>query len=113
MIDVTWETLPLILLTVATAVLGVGRLTRAITYDDFPPSVWLRRKWVALTDGTGWQSWLTCFWCFPFGVSIVCVAWWVGGHYVAWLGWAWWLTWSPFALAYLTSMLVARDEPKD
>lgn len=111
MITVTWETLPLILLTILVAVLGVGRFTRVVVYDDFPPTKWWRQKWVDWLDGTGWQTLFSCWWCFGFWASAGCVGWWIWGLHVEWIGWAWWVFWGSFALGYLVPMLIVRDEP--
>lgn len=111
MIAVTWETLPLILLTIAVAVLGVGRFVRAVVYDLFPPLVWWREKWTSWTDGTGWQLLFTCWWCLSFWVSAACIGWWIWGLFVPWAAWAWWIFWGSFALGYLVPMLIVRDEP--
>ena len=111
MITVTWESLPLVLLTIAVAVLGVGRFVRAVVYDDFPPTKWWREKWVSWTDGTGWQTLFLCWWCLSFWVSLACIGWWVAGLYVVWVAWAWWIFWGAFALGYLVPMVIVRDEP--
>lgn len=112
-IEVTWSSLPLVLLTIATAVLGGGRLVRAVVYDDFPPTKWWREVWVGLTDGTGWQGLFTCWWCFSFWVALAIIGWWIAGLYVLWIAWAWWIFWGGLALGYLIPMLIVRDEPKD
>ncbi|UDL15394.1 membrane protein [Microbacterium phage Pepe25] len=113
MIDVTWDTLPLILLTLVTAVLGVARLTRVMVYDDFPPSKWWREKWVEWTDGTGWQMLFICWWCLSFWIALVCVGWWIGALFVPGLGWAWWIFWGALAIGYVAPMIIVRDEPAE
>lgn len=110
MIDVTWETLPLIVLTLATAVFGVGRFTRVVVYDRFPPAAWWRQKWTDWTDGTGWQLLFSCWWCFSFWAALACVGWWIGGLYVAWVAWAWWIFWGALAISYIAAMVIVRDE---
>lgn len=109
MILVTWESLPLVLLAILTAVIGVARLVRAIVYDDFPPSVWWRGTWLRWTEGTGWEALFTCWWCLSFWVALACVGWWIAGLFVAWIAWAWWVFWGALALAYLAPMLIVRD----
>lgn len=114
MIEITWETLPYILIHVAVAVLGVGRLVRAVVYDEFPPSVWWRETWVRWTDGTGWQMLFLCWWCLSFWVALICIGWWlVGMLWVPWLIWAWWIWWGGLTIGYLAPMVITRDEPKD
>lgn len=110
---VTWDTLPIIILTLAVAVLGVGRFTRVVVHDDFPPTKWWREAWTKLTDGTGWQSLFSCPWCFSFWAALACIGWWIGGLYVPWLAWAWWIWWGALAVAYVATMIYERDEPRD
>jgi hypothetical protein len=109
MITVTWESVPLVILTIATAVLGVARLARAITYDLFPPFVWWRNAWTRLTDGTDWPKLFSCWWCISFWIALVCVGWWVGSFYAAWAAWSWWIFWGSLALSYLAPMVIVRD----
>ncbi len=113
MIDVTWESLPLILLTAAVAALGVARLTRALAYDEFPPAVWWRETWTRWTDGTGWQLLFTCFWCLSFWVAAACVGTWVAAQFFEWAAWAWWIFWGALALGYVAPMIIVRDGGED
>lgn len=109
MIDVSWSSLPLILLTIAVAVLGVARFTVVVVYDDFPPTAWWRDRWSIWTANTGWDSLFTCWWCFSFWAALACIGWWIAGLYVLWAAWAWWIFWGAFALAYLAPMVIQRD----
>lgn len=113
MTTVTWETLPIVLLTIAVAVLGVARLTRVAVYDDFPPAVWIRDRWVGLTDGTGWQQLALCWWCLAFWVALLCIAWWIAAIFVVWIAWSWWIFWGALALGYLAPMVIVRDTPEE
>jgi hypothetical protein len=110
-IAVSWETLPLIVLTIAVAILGVGRFTRAVVYDDFPPTKWWREQWAIWTDGTGWLELFTCWWCFSFWAALLCIGWYIGGLFVVWIAWAWWIFWGGLAVAYVAAMIVSRDDP--
>ena len=97
------------------AVLGVGRWSRLVTYDTFPPAVWLRGRWAAWTDKSdrrrAWGDLLFCPWCFTPWLMLICIGWFLGSIYVTWLAWAWWLLWTWGALSYVASMVLARDEP--
>lgn len=108
-IEVSWETLPLILLTIAVAVVGVARLTRIAVYDSFPPAVAFRTLWQKWTDGTGWEKLAVCWWCFSVWVAALAVGWYIAGLFVAWIMVAWWIFWGTLALAYLAPMLIVRD----
>lgn len=113
MITVTWENIPLILLTLAVAALGVGRLTRVVVYDDFPPTKWWRERWAIWTLDTGWESLFACWWCFSFWAAAACLGWWIAGLFFVWAAWSWWIFWGVFALAYVAPMIIVRDTPGD
>ncbi len=55
-------------------VLAAYRVTRAVTYDEFPPSQWLRRT-VVMRFGTesSWFKLITCPWCIGFWISTAAV----------------------------------------
>lgn len=96
-----------------TAVLGVGRLVRVITYDQFPPSIWWRDTWRRITNDGPWAKLFTCFWCLPFWVVLVNFGWFYAGTFVDWIAIAWWVFWGALAVAYLASMVIARDSPEE
>ena len=99
------------------AVVGAARLTRLVVHDDYPPSMWLRTRWLRITslrgvDGqrTGvegpWSKLLTCHWCFgPWAFALVLLTAWATNLHVAW-----WVFWGWLAGSYLVSMTVERDE---
>lgn len=99
---------------VLVAVLGVGRVARLITHDQFPPSIWLRQTWANLT--VKYESWtllVFCHWCAGFWIMLACFGWFLLTMNVEWIAWTWWLFWTPMALSYVSSIVVSRDEPKD
>lgn len=102
------------MLAVLTAVLGVGRLTRLITYDDYPPTAWFRRWWIQkVTRGNGWGKLADCQWCCAPWIMLVCIGWFLLGPVSPAFVWSWWLFWSWLGLAYAVSMVVVRDEPPE
>lgn len=107
--DITWETLPILLLTIAVAVIGGARFVRVVVYDDFPPAKWWREVWVDITRNTGWGPLFTCWWCFSIWAAMLVVGWYIAGLFVAWIMVAWWITWGTLALGYLIPMLIQRD----
>jgi hypothetical protein len=114
LIAVTWETLPIIVVTILVAILGVGRLTRVIVYDDFPPARWWRETWAIWCEEHNWSGWeklFTCWWCFSFWCTLACVGWYIGGLFVVWLAWSWWIFWGSLAIAYVAAMVITRDDP--
>lgn len=110
-----------LLLAVLVIVLGVGRLSRVVTWDSYPPAIAIRERWLHLTgeyieetkawEPGPWTKLLTCFWCFTPWLMLLAGGWFVLGLYVVWVAWIWWAFWSWLALSYVASMILARDEP--
>lgn len=93
-------------------VLGAGRLTRLVVHDHYPPAEAVRQWWVRITwdsekDAEGrWGLLATCHWCAsPYVFALV-----LGSAWLSDLHWGWWLFWGWLAGAYLTAMVVERDE---
>jgi hypothetical protein len=103
----------LIVAAVLVAVFGVGRLSRIITYDDFPPSVAVRIWWSKVTHDGGWAKLAHCFWCATPWIMLGSMGWFALGFVLTWVAWAWWLFWGWLALSYITSIIIGRDEPRD
>lgn len=96
------------------AALGVGRWTRLVTYDKFPPAMWVRQKWtdsVVKHNHQAWNDLAYCPWCFGPWLTLICIGWFALTFTAAWVAWAWWLFWGWGALAYVVSMIIVRDEP--
>lgn len=95
-----------ILAALVVGTLSTARLTRLITQDSFPPSVWLRIKWDDLTDGSGWNTLLHCHWCLAPWLVIPVGAWaWFSDFHISW-----WLFNGWLAVAYVASIVVEHDE---
>lgn len=101
----------LIVTAVLIAVFGVGRLTRVITYDDFPPAVWARMQWDKVTRDGPWAKLAHCFWCCTPWIMLACMVWGWLAIGTAW-GWTWFAFWGWLALSYVSSIIIARDEPQ-
>lgn len=110
-IDYLLEHPLVLLLALAAVVLGVGRLTRVITYDSYPPAMWLRSKWITLMKGNGWGKLADCFWCASPWVMAVALGWFFLTPLQPWLLWSWWIFWGWLSLAYVAAIILARDEP--
>lgn len=52
-----------IIAAVLVGALASARLTRLITTDSWPPSVWLREKWAVITEEGPWYDLVECPWC--------------------------------------------------
>ena len=103
----------LAVLAMAVGVLGVGRLTRVIVYDDLPPATWARMQWDRITKDGPWSKLFHCWWCMSFWVSLVCIGWFLLIDVGPFFQWSWWIFWGALALSYLATMIIVRDEPKD
>jgi hypothetical protein len=100
-----------VILAAIVAVLGVGRLTRVIVHDAFPPSAWLRAKWDDLTGENDWNKLFHCWWCMSFWVTALCFGHFLLGFLAVWIAWTWWLFWGGLAVSYLAAIVISRDEP--
>lgn len=93
------------------AVFGVGRLTRVIVHDDFPPAMWWRDTWRKMTGDGPWSMLFLCWWCLSFWVALFCIGWFIAGYYIVWIAWTWWIFWGALAVSYAATMVIVRDEP--
>lgn len=94
-----------------TAALAVGRFTRLVVHDDWPPMVWLRQRYRKAVDYGDWEGLVTCPFCFSAWPALADLAWaWWSGLAGTW-GVLWWAANLWFALAYAAPMIVLRDEP--
>lgn len=90
-------------------VVSASRITRLLTFDKFPPIVWLRDKYADATDGTGWQLLAFCAYCASFWVTAVIVLW---GWLTDWQT-AWWLVNGISAASYLAAVFMVHDGDDD
>ena len=97
----------MIVAAVLITILGSARLSRIITHDDFPPAVWARIQWDTLTKDGPWSKLAHCHWCATPWITLVCISWGALSSF----HWSWWLFWGWLALAYVASIILARDEP--
>lgn len=95
-----------LLAAVVVGIFSSGRLTRLITQDSFPPSVWLRTKWDDRTDGTQWNVLFHCHWCMSMWTTTFVGLWgWLSN-----LDTAWWVFNGLVGASYVVAMIVERDE---
>ncbi len=93
------------------AVIGAARLTRLVVHDEWPPTTWIRQRWLYLTsdehgDPGPWSKLATCHWCFgPWAFALA-----LGTAWLTHLHWGWWLFWGWLAGSYLVSIFVENDE---
>lgn len=104
----------ILLLAVLVLVLGVARLTRVITYDQYPPTIAFRSWWIRrVTKGNGWGKLADCWWCAAPWVMAPAIGVFFLTPLQPWILWTWWIGLSWLSLAYVASMVIARDEPAD
>lgn len=91
---------------VIVGVFSIARLTRLVTQDSFPPSVWLRMKWDDITNDGPWSILAHCHFCMSFWITIPIFLWgWLSDLHTAW-----WVFNGIFAASYAAAMTVERDE---
>lgn len=105
-------------------IVAVGRATRLVVHDDWPPMmgarVWIIRQLVERWGGRGetWSKIVTCPFCFAPYAAAVNLTWFLcsgavdGRQGGLWAG-AWWVVNVWAAIAYLSAILVVFDEPAD
>ena len=94
--------------------LTIARITRLISWDDFPPMVWLRMKWDKLTGvdpdiphnaRSGWNKLIYCGYCVGMYVGIGIAAW----AFIWDFPTAWWIFCSTVSASYVSAMVLSRD----
>lgn len=90
-------------------IISAARLTRLVTYDEFPPVRWAREKWADVMDRRaltrGWVVLAFCQWCFSFWATLPVVLW---GYFTDWHE-AWWLVNGTLAASYLAAIFMTND----
>lgn len=102
----TWQDLVYYGAAIIVGVLGVARMLRILTNDDFPPVVWFRNFWRRITHDGPWSSVVDCLWCAAPYLVAADMAW----ALLSCLHWSWWLLNSWMAFSYAASWLVFHDE---
>ncbi len=95
------------------ATIATARLTRAIVFDDFPPSQWVRDRWDDKTHDSGWNELFHCGYCMGIWVGLPVTALTVA----AIEGWDVFASWQGVILAlfawmgvsYVAGIIVASD----
>ena len=91
------------------AVMSTARITRLITWDHYPPSVWLRVKWHEITNDGPWSILVDCGYCFGLWAAGFVVGW----GYLSGFHWTWWLFNGWLAAGYAGAMVMAYDGEDD
>lgn len=97
-------------LAVIVGTVSVGRTARLITYDDFPPMLWIRSRIAARMGESRWFKLFECGFCLAPYLSLGMIAWALLSN----LAWWWWLPniwWG--VMSYGAAILVSYDQPVD
>lgn len=87
---------------------SVARTARLLNFDDFPPVVTLRRKFMRWASPK-WNSIGDCSFCLAPYLAAGMMVW----AYVSDLHWTWWVINGWWAAAYASAIIVAYDQPDD
>lgn len=100
-------------------VVSASRLTRLMTWDKFPPTLWIRDTYADLTDGTGWSLLAFCGYCASFWITAALVLWAdLAGVLDGRTAWGtsgdiaqpvWWMVNGTLAASYLAAILMVHD----
>jgi hypothetical protein len=89
----------------AVTVMSAARITRLLTFDEFPPMKWIRDRYDDLTGESDWNLLFHCPYCMGFWVALGVILW----GYLSGFDTAWWLGNGVFAGAYLAAIVMVHD----
>lgn len=95
---------------VVIGVLSVARTARLLTFDDFPPVVWLRDR-ATRRLGNTWNGLAICAFCQAPYLTAGMLAWGWLARTDTGLHWTWWVINGWWAAAYVAAIIVAYDQP--
>lgn len=101
----TWEVNLTTIVAFIIGVIAVGRFTRLVVDDDFPPVAKIRDWYIVKTGDGPWSDLVQCPFCFATWPAIANLL-------LAWasdLAWWWWIPNLWFAGSYMAAMLNNRD----
>lgn len=85
--------------------LSASRITRLVTWDSFPPSVWVRMKWDTITKDGSWAILAHCGYCFAVWAAFGVVLW---GYLSDWNTF-WWIINGALAASYVAAIVMSND----
>lgn len=97
----------------AVTVVSASRLTRLLTFDEFPPIAFFRDRFDEFMDAgpkrRKWGMISYCPWCMSFWATLVVA---LSGYYSDFHE-VWWIINGTLAGSYLAAMLMVRDGDSD
>jgi hypothetical protein len=97
------------ILAVLVGTLSAARITRLLTWDKFPPTVYLRAFWDRVTNDGPYALLFHCPWCMSFWVTGAVAAW---GYFTE-FNEAWWYVNAVFGFSYVAAWFVLHDGDDD
>lgn len=86
-------------------IMSAARITRLVTADHYPPSMWVRMKWHQITKDGDWALLVDCPYCFAVWASGFVLLW----GYLSDFHWSWWLFNGWLGAAYAAAYVVIFD----
>lgn len=88
--------------------LSVGRISRLVTWDQFPPSVWFRMKFADVVPES-WGLLVNCGYCFAVWAAFGVVGWGYWSDWDGFWGTLWWIVNGSLAAAYVGAIVMVND----
>jgi hypothetical protein len=93
-------------------IVSVARTARFLIFDDFPPMMWLRTRFLArFEEDNAWSKIAECPFCLTPYLAAGMLAW-------GWLAWnghglhpTWWVINGIWAASYVAAIVVSYDQP--
>lgn len=89
--------------------LAVARLARLIVFDQYPPTLWLKTRYLVLVGDSRWGELVKCAFCLAPWIALGDMAW----AYFTDFHWSWWAFNIWLAVGYVAAMVVAYDQPAE
>lgn len=88
------------------SVMSIARITRLVTWDHFPPSMWIRNTYdQKIAKGGPWALLVFCGYCFSVWASALVVGW----GYLADFNTPWFVFNGFLAAAYAGAIVMTND----
>jgi hypothetical protein len=89
--------------------LATARAARLVVFDEYPPMLWLRTRYLVYFGTSKWAKLVECAFCAAPYLAAINMAY----AYFSDFHWTWWVLNIWAALSYVAAIVVARDEPEE